>query len=52
MDFNTLHTTHGRALAATGIKMANPKLKVIVITGDGDATAIGEITLFMPAEKY
>ncbi len=42
MDFNTLHTTHGRALAfATGIKMANPKLKVIVITGDGDATAIG-----------
>lgn len=42
MDFNTLHTTHGRALAfATGIKMANPKLKVIVISGDGDATAIG-----------
>lgn len=42
LNFNTLHTTHGRALAyATGIKMANPKLKVIVITGDGDATAIG-----------
>ncbi len=42
LDFNTLHTTHGRALAfATGVKMANPKLKVIVITGDGDATAIG-----------
>lgn len=42
MDFNTLHTTHGRALAfATGIKMANPNLKVIVISGDGDATAIG-----------
>lgn len=42
MDFNTLHTTHGRALAfATGIKLANPELKVIVITGDGDATAIG-----------
>src|SRR5690554_2832804 len=42
MDFNTLHTTHGRALPfATGIKMANPDLKVIVITGDGDATAIG-----------
>ncbi|BEP29049.1 2-oxoacid:ferredoxin oxidoreductase subunit beta [Helicovermis profundi] len=42
MDFNTLHTTHGRALAfATGIKLANPKLKVIVITGDGDASAIG-----------
>ncbi len=42
LDFNTLHTTHGRALAfATGIKLANPGLKVIVIMGDGDATAIG-----------
>lgn len=42
VDINTLHTTHGRALAfATGVKMGNPDLKVIVITGDGDATAIG-----------
>ncbi|SFH48999.1 2-oxoglutarate ferredoxin oxidoreductase, beta subunit [Tindallia magadiensis] len=42
MDFNTLHTTHGRALAfATGVKLANPDLTVIVITGDGDCTAIG-----------
>ncbi|MGB9628055.1 MAG: 2-oxoacid:ferredoxin oxidoreductase subunit beta [Thermodesulfobacteriota bacterium] len=42
VDFNTLHTTHGRALTfATGIKLANPKLKVIVIMGDGDAVAIG-----------
>lgn len=42
IDINTLHTTHGRALAfATGVKFANPKLKVIVVTGDGDATAIG-----------
>jgi len=42
LDFNTLHTTHGRAIAfATGVKIANPKLDVIVITGDGDATAIG-----------
>ena len=42
MNFNTLPTTHGRALTfATGIKLANPKLKVIVLTGDGDATAIG-----------
>lgn len=42
LDFNTLHTTHGRALAfATGIKLAKPKLTVIVIMGDGDATAIG-----------
>ncbi|MCC6963700.1 MAG: 2-oxoacid:ferredoxin oxidoreductase subunit beta [candidate division Zixibacteria bacterium] len=42
LDFNTLHTTHGRALAfATGVKLAKPHMKVIVITGDGDALAIG-----------
>lgn len=42
VDFNTLHTTHGRALAfATGIKLVKPHLKVIVIMGDGDAIAIG-----------
>lgn len=42
VDFNTLHTTHGRALTfATGVKLANPKLKVIVVMGDGDAVAIG-----------
>lgn len=42
LDFNTLHTTHGRALAfSTGIKMARPELKVFVVMGDGDCTAIG-----------
>ncbi len=42
VDFNTLHTTHGRPIAfATGVKLANPDLNVIVVTGDGDATAIG-----------
>ncbi len=42
VDFNTLHTTHGRALTfATGIKLVKPNLKVIVIMGDGDAVAIG-----------
>ncbi len=42
LDFGTLHTTHGRALAfATGVKMARPDMKVIVITGDGDWLAIG-----------
>jgi len=42
VDFNTLHTTHGRALTfATGVKLARPSLKVIVIMGDGDAVAIG-----------
>ncbi|MTI94514.1 MAG: 2-oxoacid:ferredoxin oxidoreductase subunit beta [Firmicutes bacterium] len=41
-DFNTLHTTHGRAIAfATGMKLARPDMKVIVLTGDGDCTAIG-----------
>ncbi len=42
LDFNTLHTTHGRALTfATGVKLANPALNVVAIMGDGDATAIG-----------
>src|SRR5512138_1896097 len=42
MDYNTLHTTHGRALAfATGLKIARPEMKVIAIMGDGDALAIG-----------
>ncbi|MCL2073280.1 MAG: 2-oxoacid:ferredoxin oxidoreductase subunit beta [Marinilabiliaceae bacterium] len=36
------HTIHGRASAvATGVKVANPKLNVWQITGDGDALAIG-----------
>lgn len=52
LDFNTLHTLHGRALAfATGVKMANPKLKVIVITGDGDASAIGGNHLIHAARR-
>ncbi len=42
VDFNTIHAVHGRALTiATGIKLANPKLKVITIMGDGDALSIG-----------
>ncbi len=42
VDFNTMHTTHGRALAfATGLKMVKPEMKVIVVMGDGDALAIG-----------
>lgn len=42
LDFNTLHTTHGRALTfATGVKLARPSLTVLAIMGDGDATAIG-----------
>ena len=42
VDFNTMHTTHGRAVAfATGLKMVRPWMKVLVIMGDGDALAIG-----------
>lgn len=52
LDFNTLHTTHGRALSfATGVKMANPKLEVIVITGDGDSAAIGGNHLIHSARR-
>lgn len=42
LDFNTVQTTHGRALAfALGIKITKPKLTVIVLTGDGDGCGIG-----------
>jgi 2-oxoglutarate/2-oxoacid ferredoxin oxidoreductase subunit beta len=42
INCNTVHTTHGRTLAyATGIKLANPTKKVIVVGGDGDGLAIG-----------
>lgn len=52
LHFDTLHTTHGRALAfATGIKMAKPEMHVIVISGDGDATAIGGNHLIHAARR-
>ena len=42
IDADGLHTTHGRAIAfATGVKMADPDLNVIVFTGDGDCAGIG-----------
>ncbi len=42
VDLHTLHTIHGRALAfATGVKLSQPGLKLIVPMGDGDALAIG-----------
>jgi 2-oxoglutarate ferredoxin oxidoreductase subunit beta len=42
LDFHTLHTLHGRALAfATGVKLSRPELTLIVPMGDGDALAIG-----------
>lgn len=42
MNLDSFHTTHGRPIAfATGLKLANPELKVIVYSGDGDLIAIG-----------
>ncbi len=39
---DSLHTTHGRPIAfATGVKLANPEMDVVVFSGDGDAAAIG-----------
>jgi len=49
---DTLHTLHGRAIAfATGAKMFNPELKVVVISGDGDLTSIGGNHLIHAARR-
>lgn len=42
INLDSFHTTHGRAIPfATGLKLANPKLKVVVYSGDGDLISIG-----------
>jgi 2-oxoglutarate ferredoxin oxidoreductase subunit beta len=52
LDFHTMHTIHGRAVAfATGVKMGRPDLKVIVPMGDGDALAIGGNHLIHAARR-
>ena len=52
VDVGSVHTTHGRALTfATGIKLAKPDMKVIVVMGDGDATAIGGNHLIHAARR-
>lgn len=39
---DSFHTTHGRPIAfATGVKLANPELEIVIISGDGDLFAIG-----------
>lgn len=49
---DTLHTLHGRAVAfATGAKVANPDLKVMVISGDGDLASIGGNHLIHAARR-
>ncbi len=52
LDFHTLHSLHGRAIAfATSIKFSKPKLNVIVPMGDGDALAIGGNHLIHAARR-
>ena len=52
VKFNSFHTTHGRAIPfATGLKLANPDLKVVVISGDGDLTSIGGNHLIHAARR-
>jgi len=42
VKLDSFHTTHGRAIPyATGLKLANPDMKVVVFSGDGDLTGIG-----------
>jgi len=42
VKLDSFHTTHGRAIPfATGLKVANPELKLVVFSGDGDLIAIG-----------
>ena len=49
---DTLHTTHGRAIAfATGVKIAQPRRKVVVIAGDGDLAGIGGNHLIHAARR-
>lgn len=49
---DTLHVTHGRAVAfATGVKLARPKLNVVVMGGDGDIATIGGNHLIHAARR-
>jgi 2-oxoglutarate ferredoxin oxidoreductase subunit beta len=49
---DSFHTTHGRAVPfAVGLKLANPKLKVVVFSGDGDLSAIGGNHLIHTARR-
>jgi 2-oxoglutarate/2-oxoacid ferredoxin oxidoreductase subunit beta len=49
---DSFHTTHGRAIPfATGLKLANPEMKVVVISGDGDIAGIGGNHLIHAARR-
>ncbi|MFC1926643.1 thiamine pyrophosphate-dependent enzyme [Chloroflexota bacterium] len=52
VKFDSFHTTHGRAIPfATGLKLANPDLNVVVFSGDGDLVAIGGNHLIHAARR-
>ncbi len=52
VKLDSFHTTHGRAIPfATGLKLANPELKVVVLSGDGDLAAIGGNHLIHAARR-
>jgi 2-oxoglutarate ferredoxin oxidoreductase subunit beta len=52
LRLDSFHTTHGRAIPfATGLKLANPSLNVVVYSGDGDLTAIGGNHLIHAARR-
>jgi 2-oxoglutarate ferredoxin oxidoreductase subunit beta len=52
LKIDSFHTTHGRALPfATGLKLANPRLKVVVFSGDGDLATIGGNHLIHAARR-
>jgi len=52
LKLDSFHTTHGRAIPfATGLKLANRSLKVVVFSGDGDLIAIGGNHLIHAARR-
>lgn len=52
VNFDSIHTTHGRAIpVATGVKLANPELTVVVFSGEGDLAGIGGNHLIHAARR-
>ena len=52
LNVDSFHTTHGRAIPfATGLKLSNPELNVVVYSGDGDLFAIGGNHFFHAARR-
>ncbi len=52
IKLDSFHTTHGRAIPfATGLKLANPEVNVVVFSGDGDLAGIGGNHLIHAARR-